>query len=181
MNIVTDLQFMRQPCRDTTWEEVNNLRLYENLMLSLDSGYRQGVGLAANQIGFNVKFAMYLPERVDEKNSTKWPVFMLNPVIEDAGGLLPFTREGCLSIPHRHYSTWRYSRIEYSSIELDGTRTRKKVEGYEAVVVAHEIEHLYGILCLDRVKKPADQAPNEPCYCASGKKFKKCHGRAVAI
>lgn len=175
--IVTDLLEMRWPCAETSWEEVNKMGLYEFLVSHIDSGYTKGVGLAANQVGVRLRFAVYDPKRIDPKRN-EFPICLLNPVITQAIGILPFKSEGCLSMPHRHFSTWRYAKIYYNSVDRDGLVTEKFVEGFEAVVVQHEIDHLNGILAMDRTNKPTELGPNERCACGSGKKYKKCHGAA---
>lgn len=173
--IVTDLEYMRRPCRETSWREVDDMRLGELLLLNLNSGYTRGIGLAANQMGMPLRFAVYEPKLIDEKRRAEPPTYLLNPVVTKAIGILPFKSEGCLSMPHRHFSTWRYSKIHYESVDRDGAFTEKIVDGFEAVVVQHEIDHLNGVLCMDRTNKPQELGPNEPCDCGSGKKRKKCH------
>lgn len=173
--IITDLEYMRLPCRETTYEEVRDLRIREQLMECLDSGYLPGIGLAANQIGFDVRYGIYLQSRIDEKRSAR-PVCLMNPKIIFRGDLRPFPVEGCLSMPEKHYSTWRYQTVMFENWEGDKI-VRRQVSGLEAVVVQHEVDHMDGILACDRVRKPEIPGPNDPCECGSGKKFKKCHGR----
>lgn len=170
VEIVVDLEFMRKPCRPTTSKEVRDLNLTEKLMASIDNGYHQGIGLAANQIGFDVRYAIYIPSRINKEWTSK-PLCLMNPKIIRGFDLKPFPKEGCLSMPHLHFNTWRYQRIIFESAGI-----KFEVDGLEAVVVQHEIDHMDGFLAMDRIKKPALPGPNDPCYCGSGKKSKKCHG-----
>lgn len=182
MNIVTDIEFMRKYCRPTSQQEIEDNLIHEKLMESLDSGYREGLGLAANQIGYRLRYAVYVPSRIAEgKVADGIPVRLLNPRIIERHDLKPFRKEGCLSMPDVHFTTWRYTQIvvEYDRWEHPGTEQRR-VSGIEAVVVQHEIDHMDGVLCRDRVKKPEVTGPNDPCECGSGKKFKKCHGKETS-
>lgn len=172
--IVTDIEFMRISCRPTTYEEVRDLDLRQKLIDSIDNGYHEGIGLAANQIGFDVRYAIYLPSRI-KTGRTRRPVCLMNPKIIGCFNLLPFPEEGCLSMPYKHFNTWRYQRIIFENIEGDQT-VKYDVSGLEAVVVQHEIDHMDGVLAMDRIRKPMVPGPNDNCACGSGKKFKKCHG-----
>lgn len=174
-SIVTDIGAMRKPCRATTEEEVRDLKLKEELVASIDAGYCSGFGLAANQIGFDLRYAIYLPGRINVSRTDEPIVCLLNPKIISWKDPLPFPSEGCLSLPHSHFNTWRYSKIVFENTE-DGKIIQKEVVGIEAVIVFHEIDHMDGILVMDRTIKPLQQGRNEWCKCGSGKKFKKCHG-----
>jgi len=85
-----------------------------------------------------------------------------------------------LSFPGCHKSTVRFSRVKVRYFDENLEERTVVVEGLEAVIFQHEIDHLNGVLFKDHVRKPirVEKVPgrNEPCVCGSGKKFKKCHG-----
>ena len=107
-------------------------------------------------------------------------------------------REGCLSFPDKKATqTKRFKHIEYTdsiiketrgdgaSIVYGPTTQESQDKNYqrqllESICVQHEIDHLYGIRILDRkysmnpLVSPPKTGRNEPCYCGSGKKYKKC-------
>ena len=151
---------------------------------------KDGIGLAANQVGIDASVAVV---------NVREPIVLINPEIVSRETEIPYY-EGCLSYPGKGVNTKRYETVEVISDNVDGTiifsgvDTGEKAKGtweegkkkqdreirtLEAVCVQHEIDHLNGIRCLDRVidmtyyaeKKPGR---NEPCHCGSGKKFKKC-------
>jgi|TARA_R110000851_G_C13054572_1_gene563412 peptide deformylase len=149
-----------------------------------------GIGLAANQVGIDAQVAVV---------NVREPIVLINPKIVSRETEIPFY-EGCLSYPGKGVNTKRYETVEVKSDTVEGTmifsgvdtgesgkgswehsevKEDRHVRTLEAVCVQHEIDHLNGIRCLDRVvdttirveKKPGR---NEPCHCGSDKKFKKC-------
>jgi peptide deformylase len=112
--------------------------------------YPRTVGLAAPQIG-----AMWRMIFVDCAGHTqapdpRSPRILINPVVT-AGQGSEVGREGCLSLPEITANVRRATAIEIEALGLDGARVRLALEGFEARVVLHEIDHLNGVLILDRV------------------------------
>jgi peptide deformylase len=104
------------------------------------------VGIAAPQIGELVRVAV-----VDCSGHPKAPenhgeLVLVNPVIVAASGS-KVGREGCLSIPEL---TGNVRRATHITVEADGLRV--EAEGFEARAIQHEIDHLDGLLFLDRVE-----------------------------
>ena len=103
------------------------------------------VGIAAPQIGELVRVAV-----VDCTGHKKAPdnhgeLVLVNPVIVAASGS-KVGREGCLSIPEL---TGNVRRATHITVEAEGLRV--EAEGFEARAIQHEIDHLDGLLFLDRV------------------------------
>ena len=101
-----------------------------------------GVGLAANQIGVARRVAV---AAADDKE-----VVLVNPVIVEADGE-QVGEEGCLSIPDIFADVARAERVVVETTGEDGRRTRVEGTGLFARAIQHEIDHLDGILFLDRV------------------------------
>jgi peptide deformylase len=106
------------------------------------------VGVAAPQIGEPVRVAV-----VDCTGHRKAPdsqglLVLVNPVIVAASGS-EVGREGCLSIPELTANVRRATRV---TVEADGLRV--EAAGFEARALQHEIDHLDGLLFLDRVESP---------------------------
>ena len=108
-----------------------------------------GLGLSANQIGEDKSVCV-----VDVTN----PFFLLNPVVTKKEKEIIYN-EGCLSIPNKMITTKRYERIEVEADNVEGTMVfgpekDNQVDNdlliLEAVCVQHEIDHLNGIVCMDR-------------------------------
>lgn len=122
----------------------------QDLQDTMDAGPPRTVGIAAPQIGAMTRIAI-----VDTSRNPKYPsghglLVLVNPVIIAAAGE-QFFREGCLSIPEYTANIRRRQAITIEALTLDGETTRLEAEGFEAVVLQHEIDHLDGTLFLDRV------------------------------
>jgi peptide deformylase len=122
----------------------------QDLLDTMDAGPPRTVGIAAPQIGVMTRLTI-----VDTSRNPKFPgghglLVLVNPVITASSGD-QFFREGCLSIPDYTANIRRHQSITVEALTLDGETTRFDAEGFEAVVLQHEIDHLDGILFLDRV------------------------------
>ena len=160
-------------------------------LFNILSERKDGLGLAANQVGYDASVAVV---------NVKEPLILINPVIKEQWDEVPYY-EGCLSFPKKGVKTKRYRNViihteqeesdwYFSGVETPGegkgsweSPTKNKDDELrllESICVQHEIDHLYGKTILDRedksepiqVKKKIGR--NDPCYCSSGKKYKKC-------
>lgn len=114
---------------------------------------RDGVGLAANQVGKDLRiFVMDATWTRDHKG--KNPRVMINPVIEAAEGE-SVNEEGCISIPDIYADVIRPSSITYSFYDLEGKKHREQVSGFAAIVFQHEYDHLDGVLFTDKISSLA--------------------------
>ena len=106
-----------------------------------------GVGLAAPQIGESLQLAV-----VDLRQGEDPEAFrvLINPKIAESDGSEPGT-EGCLSIPGFSMEVARSAKALITAVDLDGNEYEYDLEGFEARVFQHEIDHLNGFLILDRV------------------------------
>ena len=104
------------------------------------------VGIAAPQIGELVRVAVIDCSGHPKAPSNHGELVLVNPVIVAASGS-KVGREGCLSIPELTGNVRRATRI---TVEADGLRV--EAEGFEARAIQHEIDHLDGLLFLDRVE-----------------------------
>ena len=150
---------------------------------------KDGIGLAANQIGINAAVAVL---------NVREPIVLINPKIISKENEIPFY-EGCLSYPGKGVNTKRYRDVIISTAQSEsdwyfsgasqptdgkGSWEESKKEDQElrtleAVCVQHEIDHLNGIVCMDRKVNTTIVADkkigrNEKCPCGSGLKYKKC-------
>ena len=108
------------------------------------------VGLAAPQIGS--PWRMVYVDCTDHPRvpDAAGPTWMVNPVVERADGA-EVGREGCLSLPEITANVSRPTGITVSFVDLEGELRRIDAAGFAARVILHEIDHLDGILILDRV------------------------------
>ena len=159
-------------------------------LFNILSERKDGLGLAANQIGYDAAVAVV---------NVKEPLILINPIIKEQWDEVPYY-EGCLSFPERGVHTKRYRNViinteqeegdwYFSGVETPGVgkgswEDSKKQDNelrlLESICVQHEIDHLNGKTVLDREDKPEPIVVkkkigrNDICYCGSGKKYKKC-------
>ena len=108
------------------------------------------VGLAAPQIGVDRRAFVVDVTGHRKARSCHGEVVLFDPeVIEAEAPML--AREGCLSVPHFTGDVARATRVVVRGLSLEGTRRTLEVNAFEARAVLHEIDHLDGLLFLDRV------------------------------
>lgn len=105
-----------------------------------------GVGLAAPQVGLSHRVIV-----VDTREPEVAPFALVNPVIVESGEETDRGEEGCLSIPGLKEIVERPARVVVEGLDPEGNPRRIEAEGLLARVLQHEVDHLDGILFLDRV------------------------------
>ncbi|MFC1551954.1 peptide deformylase [Candidatus Latescibacterota bacterium] len=131
-------------------EEVSafNDELAEIVENMIDTMYRDnGIGLAAPQVGISKKIIVVDPTFGDDENALR---DMINPEIIETGDECEL-EEGCLSIPGVFEFITRPEKITAKYQDVDGTEHRLEADGLLARVIQHEIDHLEGILFIDRL------------------------------
>lgn len=109
----------------------------------LDTMYAfDGVGLAAPQIGIS--------KRIIVIDVGEGPLVLVNPVLLDSRGE-EVDVEGCLSIPDKRFYIKRATHVEVSGLDEKGRAVRLEAEGLLARALQHEMDHLDGILIVDRM------------------------------
>ena len=105
----------------------------------------RGVGLAAPQVGKNVRLFVMNPsgEAGDDR-------VYINPVLSDAGGD-DEAEEGCLSLPDIHVKVVRSKKLRIAAQDLEGNSFEETGSGFVTRVWQHEFDHLNGILLTDRM------------------------------
>lgn len=113
-----------------------------------------GVGIAAPQIGACVRMVLIDPERGKSKKLVK-PQVLINPEITHAEGDKIF-REGCLSVPEYTANILRFEKVSVRALDLDGREISIDADGFGAIVIQHELDHLDGVLFIHRVASKKD-------------------------
>lgn len=111
---------------------------------------RDGVGLAANQVGEALKIFVIDPYWASKEGAEKNPIVMINPRIISREGEQVY-EEGCISLPDIFGKVQRANVIEYEYLDTEGKLQKRRAEGYEAVVIQHEYDHLEGVVFTDRL------------------------------
>lgn len=119
-----------------------------------------GVGIAAPQIGEGLRIIAVDATRARKPVPNHGPLVLLNPEIVSREGEITF-REGCMSIPDFVARIRRSDRVVISALTPEGHPITIQSEGFEAVIFQHEIDHLDGILFIDRILHARDLKPRK--------------------
>jgi peptide deformylase len=117
------------------------------------------VGIASPQIGVLARVAVVDVGGHKKAVSDHGQLVLIDPIVVEAHGSV-LMREGCLSIPDFTGNVTRAERIVVEA-GMDGSRTTYECDAYEARVILHELDHLDGVLFLDRVSSAKDIFPRK--------------------
>lgn len=107
--------------------------------------FHKGLGLAGNQIG--------ILKRIFVINTEDKQLICLNPEILEFKGKPVLMEEGCLSVPGTWGEVKRYPEVLLEYLDLWGRKKKLKAGGLLAQVIQHEVDHLDGILFIDKAKQ----------------------------
>ncbi len=106
-----------------------------------------GIGLAATQLGVLHRVLVYRAYADDPITA------LVNPVLEWSSDETEIAEEGCLSLPGVHVEVERPARVRVRALDGAGKEILVEAEELEARVIQHEMDHLEGILILDRISR----------------------------
>lgn len=111
-----------------------------------------GVGIAATQVGVMQRIVIVDVSNYPRLKKAKHHgrLVLINPEIIDWQGMKK-GREGCMSVPDFTGNVIRADNIVLNALDEEGTQQEYEMEGFEARAVQHEIDHLDGLLFLDRL------------------------------
>ncbi len=104
-----------------------------------------GVGIASPQVGRNIRAIVV--------NTGARPECYMNPVITKKSETMIESEEGCLSVPDQFGLVTRHKKITVETINRHGKRVTLELKGFPSIVFQHEIDHLDGILFIDKATK----------------------------
>lgn len=108
-----------------------------------------GIGLTSNQVGELFRVIIFDTSPKDEPNDL---TVLINPEIVEADGVI-VDEEGCLSVIDYRADVKRAKCVTVKGIDREGNPITLKKEGLTAIVLQHEVDHLNGILFIDRISK----------------------------
>lgn len=114
-----------------------------------------GAGLAAPQIGVNLRVVIFGSDEINPRYPDAAPVpgtVLINPVLTPLADEVEVGWEGCLSVPGLRGSVPRWNKLRYAGFDEHGRHFEREVDGFHARVVQHECDHLDGILYPMRMK-----------------------------
>jgi peptide deformylase len=144
-NIITNpnpiLRKKSQPIKDVLDQELQKMlpEMVETMIK------KDGVGLAAPQIGKNIRLVTI---RFKDDN-----LILFNPVIVKKSLFKEWDEEGCLSVPDVFGDVKRHKKIAIKYFDKNNLEQQLNAEGLLARIIQHEIDHLDGILFIDKAKR----------------------------
>ncbi|MEB3243437.1 MAG: peptide deformylase [Cyanobacteriota bacterium] len=137
---------LRMPARRVSKIDQSVRDLARDMLRSMYSA--KGIGLAAPQVGVAKQLLVI---DLDLEEASTPPLVLINPEITAAGASCNTYEEGCLSIPGVYLQVVRPSVVEVSFRDELGRPRRLKADGLLARCIQHEMDHLKGVLFVDRV------------------------------
>lgn len=144
---------LRKRAKEITKIRKKTLNLIANMVETMYSA--KGLGLAANQVGVLQRIIVINTTPSDEKNKPKSNhkyITIINPKILSCEGE-NIGEEGCLSFPNITGKVSRAEKIRFCGLNINGEGVELEASGMPARVIQHEIDHLDGILFIDRMDK----------------------------
>ncbi|MGH2985355.1 MAG: peptide deformylase [Solirubrobacterales bacterium] len=145
---------LRERAREVSLEELCSAEVQELIDDLIETRRAaHGAGLAANQVGVAVRIAVAEIEGVNPRYPYKPPIpltVIVNPTIEPLDDELFEVNEGCLSVPELRGDLVRHVSIRLRYLDRDGAEREETKRGLTAGTFQHEVDHLDGILFVDR-------------------------------
>jgi peptide deformylase len=150
---------LRERAREVTAEELRSPEvqgLIDDLVETKRAAH--GAGLAANQVGETLRVAVVEVEPGNPRYPYKPPVpltVLVNPSLEPVDDEVELINEGCLSVPDLRGDVPRHVAVRVRYLDREGVPREEVRRGLTAGTFQHEVDHLDGVLFLDRVQDPA--------------------------
>jgi peptide deformylase len=150
---------LRERARELTLEELRSdevQQLIDDMIETKRAAH--GAGIAANQVGSALRVAVVEVEPGNPRYPYKPPVeltVIVNPSIEPMDDELFAVNEGCLSVPDLRGDVERHVSVRVRYLDRDGEPHEEVRRGLTAGTFQHELDHLDGVLFLDRVSDPS--------------------------
>ena len=149
---------LRERAREVTSKELRSpavQRLIDDMIQTMRAA--SGAGLAANQVHELLRIAVIEVRDGNPRYPYKPPIpltVIVNPAIEPAGDETIEINEGCLSVPDLRGTLARFETVRVRWLDRDGVEHDEVRRGLTAGTFQHEVDHLDGVLFLDRVSDP---------------------------
>jgi peptide deformylase len=155
---------LRQRARELTREEIVSPAIQDLIARMRDTMHdAPGVGLAAPQVGESLQLAVIedppalhaglTPAQLAERERAAVPFHVLiNPRLRPEGSEAVVAYEGCLSFAGFMMVVPRWRNVHVEALDERGEPVVKTASGWYARILQHEIDHLRGVLCIDRMR-----------------------------
>lgn len=149
--VIFGSETLRKPCAEVTPEYPELKKLIEDMFLTLAEA--EGVGLAAPQIGKNIRLFIVdcTPWGEEEPACADYRRAFINPEIYAVSEQTDLFNEGCLSLPGLHEDVRRPVAIRMRYLDADFVEHDEEFDGLRARVIQHEYDHIEGKVFTDRL------------------------------
>jgi peptide deformylase len=138
---------LRQPAKRVSKIDDKIRQLAVEMLQTMYSN--DGIGLAAPQVGVNKQMIVI---DIELKDESKPPLVLINPEVKYIGGPIALGEEGCLSVPEVFLDVQRPDEVTVVYRDQEGKPQKLVTNGLLARVIQHEMDHLNGVLFVDRVQ-----------------------------
>lgn len=138
---------LRQPAKRVAKVDAEIKQIVREMLQTMYSA--DGIGLAAPQVAINKQIIVV---DINPNEAATPPLVLINPTIVKSSRDLSVTQEGCLSIPGVYLDVKRPAEIEVTYKDESGRPQRLSATDLLACCIQHEIDHLNGVLFVDRVE-----------------------------
>jgi peptide deformylase len=151
LNVITEPNpLLRQISKNLTAEEINSEKIKSFVNNLIETMYaKDGVGIASVQAGNPIQLCVIAKDFTPEKSND---LILINPKFKKASIIREWDEEGCLSVPNIYGSVKRHKKIKVSALNHKGEKIEFIAVNFFARIIQHEIDHLNGILFIDKAK-----------------------------
>jgi peptide deformylase len=146
---------LREVCAVVSEAEIktNQFQRFIDNMIATQRA-ENGAGIAASQVNILQRvFTMEMEENPRYPNKETFPLYVaINPIIKPISNTIVDSWEGCLSIPGIRGQLPRFKSIKLSALDRYAKPYEIELDGFAAIVAQHELDHLNGILLIDRIE-----------------------------
>ena len=137
--------------KNLTVEEISSQKMKEFIVDLTETMYvKDGVGIASVQVGNPIQLCIIAKNFTPKKESD---LILINPSFEKKSVLREWDEEGCLSVPNIYGSVRRFKKIKVTALDENGKKIEFIATDFLARIIQHEIDHLNGILFIEKAKK----------------------------
>ena len=141
---------LRKKAKDITLQEISSSENQKFINDMIETMYAEkGIGLAATQVGVLKRILI-----AEQGSNNPFPI--INPVVVSRSLRKTKSEEGCLSVPGKIGIVKRHTKIHIKALDRNGKKLDLKADGMFAIILQHEIDHLDGILFIDKAEKVVD-------------------------
>lgn len=144
-------EILRQKCQKVAKVDDELRRFLDDMLETMYID--KGCGLAAPQVGVSKRIIVLDPNPSDEDTSLRQPMYLINPEIIWSSEEMVLFKEGCLSLPEQRAEVERHEKIRVRYIDYHGKEQEILADDLLAIILQHEIDHLDGILYIDRISR----------------------------